>query len=127
MVWQVVNRSPAPLVLDYLAAATRCQAGDRAAAELDSAVPILQVQGPVGEKVNASGSDEEVLFQANAEAKLFVIESRLDGDKVPLGQYIFPTRIQMRPFLRRKTYAVPQMMIENPGLVLVESALGFLE
>src|SRR3954471_2998068 len=68
---------------------------------------------PVGHELHARGRYEKVLLQAYAGVQLWVIETRLDGDKVTLRQYIFPTWIQVWTFLRRKPHAVAEMVVED--------------
>ena len=48
-----------------------------------------------------------------------MVEARLDGDKVALGQRIFPKRIQVRTFLRREADTVAQVMFEAPRQILI--------
>jgi hypothetical protein len=65
-----------------------------------------KLEWPVGKKLDAARRNEIVLLESNAEAKLFVVESGLDGQEIAFRENVVPTGIEVRTFLRREPDAV---------------------
>ena len=87
----------------------------------------LQPQREIAQQFNAGLRHQVVVLQPDAGPQLGPIQAGLGREDVADFEHVVPFGIQVRRLVRVEADAVPQMMIERAGPILVENRLRGVE